>query len=132
MKRFVTPALLLVAGALLVVIGGFLLVDPHEFFGQNGVVLGDDPNLMSEIRAPAGLLIASGLLIAWSARIERLGLVGLALTALVYGSYGVSRLVSIGLDGLPSEGIVAATLVELVVGGFAMVSLVIRSRTESA
>ena len=41
------------------------------------------------------------------------GSIGLA--ALIYGTYGLSRLVSMGLDGAPSESIVAATAIELVV-----------------
>ena len=37
------------------------------------------------------------------------------LTALVYGSYGVARLPSMALDGMPSSLIVGVTALELIV-----------------
>ena len=126
MKRYGIPAFLVIAGALLLIIGGFLLLEPHAFFAENGVTLGDDPNLMSEIRAPAGLLIVSGTLMVLGAFVQSLASVGLGLAAMVYGSYGASRLVSIGLDGLPSQGILWATGLELVIGGLALVVLRLR------
>ncbi len=123
MKRFALAAFLVLSGLLLLSIGGLLLFEPHWFFAENGVVLGSDPNLMSEIRAPAGLLLVSGVLIMLGAVVERLTSVGLGLAALVYGTYGVSRLVSIGLDGMPSEGIIAVMVIELVVGALALLAI---------
>ena len=128
MKRYGMPAFLVTAGALLLIIGGFLLLEPHGFFAENGVTLGDDPNLMSEIRAPAGLLIVSGTIMVLGAFFQSLASVGLGLAALVYGSYGASRLVSIGLDGLPSQGLLWATGIELVIGGLALAAI-LRSRS---
>ena len=122
MKRYAIPVLLVTAGVLLFLIGGLLLFAPHGFFADNGVTLGSDPNLMSEIRAPAGLLVASGAFIAISAVSRRLMPAGLGLAAMVYGAYGLSRAVSLGLDGMPSQGIVAAMAIELVVCALALVA----------
>ena len=108
-----TTLFLVIAGALLLVIGLMILMAPHAFHGSNGIALGNDPNLLSEVRAPGGLLTACGVLIlagalqrAWRPQV-------LALTVLVYGSFGLARVLSMVLDGLPSASLVAATALEL-------------------
>ena len=60
MKRVAIGALLVSAGALLVYIGASVLLSPHGFYASNGIVLGADPSQLSEVRAPAGLLVLCG------------------------------------------------------------------------
>ena len=45
--------------ALLGTIGGLLTFAPAVMFGLNGVDIGADPNLLSELRAPGVVLIAT-------------------------------------------------------------------------
>ena len=123
MKRLMIPAFLAAAGVLLTLIGGAALFVPDAFFGSNGIVLSDDPSLRSEVRAPTGLLLLSGAIILASAFRRRIATLGLGLSALVYGTYGLSRLVSLALDGVPAEGLVSAMVIELVVGSIALVTL---------
>ncbi|MEM8930885.1 MAG: DUF4345 domain-containing protein [Acidobacteriota bacterium] len=132
MTPWPTRPFLALAGLLLVAIGGSILVVPHAFFATNGIVLGDDPSLLSEIRAPGGLLAASGLLILLGA--VRAGVRPLAttLTVLVYGSFGLARLVAMAFDGLPASGVVGATVIELVIAAIGLVVLVRRSGSASA
>ena len=115
MKNTTTVIYLLIAGLLLLTIGSAILLVPHAFHGSNGIILGDNPNLLSEIRAPGGLLAASGIMILASAIRVRLRASAVQLTTLVYGSFGLARLVSMALDGMPSNSIVGATVLELVV-----------------
>lgn len=115
MKNMSTIIYLVIAGLLLLVIGGAILLMPHAFHGSNGVTLGNNPNLLSEIRAPGGLLLCSGVTILLGAVRQQLSNLALRLSVLVYGSFGASRLVSIGIDGMPSSSIVGATLVEATV-----------------
>ena len=115
MKNTMTVIYLVIAGLLLLAIGGAILLAPHAFHGSNGIILGDNPNLLSEIRAPGGLLAASGIMILASAIRVRLRASAVQLTTLVYGSFGLARLVSMALDGMPSNSIVGATVLELVV-----------------
>jgi hypothetical protein len=110
-----TVVFLSIAGLLLLAIGGAILLAPAAFHGSNGIALGDNPNLLSEIRAPGGLLVGSGIIILIGAFRKELRIRAVQLTALVYGSFGVARLVSIALDGLPSTSIVAAAALELTV-----------------
>ncbi|MEM9089041.1 MAG: DUF4345 family protein [Cyanobacteria bacterium P01_F01_bin.53] len=46
------------------------------------------------------------------------------LTALVYGSFGLSRLIGLCLDGMPSNNLVMATVVELAVAAIGLLILV--------
>ncbi len=123
-----TVVYLVIAGLLLVAIGGAIFLFPHAFHGSNGIELSDNPNLLSEIRAPGGLLLASGMTMLLGAFRQPLRNVALQLSVLIYGSFGVSRLVSMGIDGMPSSSIVAATLVEAVV---AIAGMFVLSRARS-
>ncbi len=115
MKNAMTVTYLVIAGLVLLAIGLAVLVAPHGFHGSNGISLGDNPNLLSEIRAPGGLLAGCGIFILLGALRQRLRLQAMQLSTLVYGSYGVARLISLASDGMPSSSIVGATLIELII-----------------
>ena len=119
----VTSIFLTVSGLLLLAIGGTILFVPHAFYASDGIVLGQDPSLLSEIRAPGGLLATSGLLILIGIFRPALRSLALMLTVLVYGSFGLSRLLSLYLDGMPSNSLMIAMVVELVVAGIGLVML---------
>ena len=112
-------ALLFVSGLVAVVIGATILLAPESLHASYGTELGAAPSLLSEIRAPGGALLAAGLLVLAGAFVTRLSFAALAVAATVYLSYGLSRLVSMALDGVPDSGLVAATVIELVLGGAA-------------
>lgn len=114
MGRRVT-AFLIFAGLLLLVIGGSILLAPHSFHGSNGIALGDNPNLLSEVRAPGGMLTASGIVALIGAIRANLASIAILLSVLVYGSFGVARILSMIVDGMPAPAIVAATVIELAV-----------------
>jgi len=118
-----TSIFLTVSGLLLLVIGSTILLIPHTFYASDGIVLGNDPSLLSEIRAPGGLLVISGSLILIGVFRPTLRSLALMLTVLVYGSFGLSRLLSFYLDGMPSHGLMIAMVVELVVAGIGLVML---------
>lgn len=86
-------------------------------------MLGNDPSLLSKIRAPGGLLASSGLLILLEAFRAHLRSLTITLTILVYGAFGLVRLVSFTLDGMPSNNLVMATGVELTVAAIGPVIL---------
>ena len=93
------------AALLLLAIGGTILLIPHTFYASDGIMLGNNPSLLSEIRAPGGLLASSGLLILLGAFRSNLRSLSITLTALVYGAFGLSRLVGFALDGMPSSSL---------------------------
>ena len=115
MSRIVTRTVLFGSGALLGLIGGALMLSPKAFLETSHVFIDQDPGLMSELAAPSGLLIiASTLLILGAIRV-RFANLALSIGAIVYGSYGFGRLISMALHGLPSDSLIVATVIEFVV-----------------
>lgn len=115
MKRLLTRLSLTGSGALLGVIGGALILAPQHFLEMSHVVITPDPGLMSELAAPAGLLLASSALMIYGAIRVRFATLALSIGIIVYGSYGAGRLLSMMLNGLPSESLIAATVIEVMV-----------------
>lgn len=107
---------LVISGLILLVVGSLLLLDPALMHASNGVDLGRDPNLLSEVRAPGGALLALGALIVAGAFLPRITYTASLVAALVYGAYGLSRLVSMAIDGMPGSGLVITAGLELVIG----------------
>ena len=124
-----TIVFLSVSGLLLLAIGGAILLVPHVFYASDGIVLGSDPSLLSEIRAPGGLLATSALLILAGTFRPNMRSLSVTLTVLIYGSFGLSRLVSLTLDGRPSDSLAIATVVELVVSAMGLIILFRQSGT---
>ncbi|MDJ0700979.1 MAG: DUF4345 domain-containing protein [Woeseiaceae bacterium] len=123
MKNTMTVTYLSIAGLLLLAIGGAILIAPHAFHGSNGISLGKNPNLLSEVRAPGGLLSISSIVILIAVFRTQLRSTAVKLSVLVYGSFGAARLVSIAFDGTPSPAIVGATVLELIVALLGLVIL---------
>ena len=117
MRRVMTRTLLAGSGTLLGVIGAAMLTRTEAFLAMSGVEISSSPSLLSELKAPSVLLILAGtLMLIGSARL-RFSDLGLTVGVVVYGSYGVARLVGMVMEGLPSESLVIATLIELVLAG---------------
>jgi len=115
MKHFGTRTALAISGAILAVIGSWIMAAPTVFLAISEVIVENDAGLLSEVTAPSGLLIMAGTFMIISAIKVRLASLGLATGALVYGSYGFSRLVSQYLHGTPSDQLVTVMWFELAV-----------------
>ena len=116
MKQVLPRALLGVSGLMLLAIGLSVLFNPVSFAAANGFELPAGPSALSEYRAPGGVLVVSAVVILLSLVHRRQMQLGLMLAALIDGSYGAARLVSIWLDGLPSHALTQATFIELLIG----------------
>ncbi|MBG0829382.1 DUF4345 domain-containing protein [Planomonospora sp. ID67723] len=123
----VLKSVLLVAGLVAVGIGGAILFAPAAFHGVNGIELGGDSNLLSEMRAPGGMLLAIGALVVLGAFVSRLAFTAAVVGALSFLSYASSRVLGIAVDGMPAGGLVLATVLEAVIG-LACVSVLLRYR----
>jgi len=111
-----TKLMLFVAGAIAAGIGLSGLVWPVAFHASAGIALGDNPSLMSEMRAPAAMLLAAGGFILASVRVARWRPAAIRVSAAVYLSYGLARLYSLSVDGAPDGMLLAAAAIELVIG----------------
>lgn len=116
MKHLVTRITLVGSGAILVVIGSALMFVPQAFLAMSSVSVPRDPGLMSELTAPSGVLLITGAFMMLGAVQMRFAALGLMVGAIIYGSYGGSRLVSLILQGAPSTSLITALVFELLIG----------------
>lgn len=116
---------LAVSGLVLLAVGVPILLGPLAYQAGMGVALPNDPTLLSDLRAMAGSLIGFGLLLVAGARWSRRFGHGAAIGgAVLYLSYGLGRLLSMAVDGLPSGALIGSAAIELLVGGvLALVAL---------
>jgi hypothetical protein len=112
-----------VSGTVAVAIAGTILFAPEAFYGSYGIAVGADPTLANELKAPAGTLLIAGLLMFAGIVRRRLVRVSLITAAAIYLSYGLSRVLSIVLDGMPDSGMVSAAALELVIGVICVLTL---------
>ncbi len=115
--------ILLPSGLIAVVIAGAILFAPEALYAGYGIEVGDNTTLANELKAPGGMLLVAGLLMLAGVFRSDLAALSLSTGAIVYLSYGLSRLTSIAIDGLPHSGLVGATGIELVIGAVCLVTL---------
>jgi len=124
LSPYVTRCLLLASGLLAAGIAAMSFMAPNGFFAVYGIDIGADVNLTNELKASTGVLFVSGLLSISGAFRTDLFKPALEIAALVYLSYGLSRLASIAIDGIPDVGLVVAAIIEISVGGACLMRLV--------
>lgn len=118
-----TNTLLHLNGWVAVLIGSLIVIDPVSLLSSYGLQSNLSTGLLSELRAPGGLLIVSGLIIVGSAVNIFPWEHGLQLSVMVYGSYGGVRLLGLAVDGLPPQEILIATGIELILCGLSILVL---------
>jgi len=116
--------LLMICGLIASGIGVTILFFPSALYATYGVELGDNVSLLNEIRAPGGVLLVSGLFIISGAFVDKLVFTSVVVSTLIYLSYGLSRLISIAIDGVPVEALVQAAMLEMVIGAACVFALV--------
>ncbi|MFT6460866.1 MAG: hypothetical protein ACJAU5_000167 [Maricaulis maris] len=127
--NLMTRIVLALAGLVALLIGATLLLDPQSLYAGSGLVLDGGASQLSEIRAPAGLLVLSGLAVLAGSIWLKWATAALQLTVLVFLGYGVGRVASLALDGMPSDSLVMAMLIEWGIGVLALVLLMVRNRS---
>jgi len=100
------------------------LFAPVAFEASAGINLGNDVNLLSEMRAPGGAILAAGILILVGAFNASMTFVSILLSTLFYQSYGVARIFSMVVDGMPGASLTGATIVEMVIGGLSLLVMI--------
>ena len=124
--------LLLLSGLTAVAIAVAILFVPELFYASYGIEVAGDTALKNELKAPAGLLLAGGALMlagAFRAEWTRPALVA---AAVIYLSYGLSRVTSIAIDGMPTGGLFEAALFEIAIGVVALLALIPETRSRVA
>jgi hypothetical protein len=88
---------------------------PHVFYAGYGITIGNDPNLLSELRAPGAGLVAFGSLIMLGVWRSALAQLAMTATLVVFLAFPAGRVIGIALDGLPSTGIIWALILEIAI-----------------
>lgn len=108
--------ILLLAGLPGVWVGLSLLLTPVSFQAGNGIDLAGDVNLLSETRSAGGALAVIGAMIMSGVVVAELAWFSTLLTIAVYLAYGLSRMLSISVDGIPHDALLYAAAAELAIG----------------
>ena len=111
-----------ISGVTALAIGTFITLAPHAFYASYGITLGQDPNLLNELRAPgAGLAVFGALMLAGVFR-AAMAPTALAVALTVYLAFPVGRIVGIVLDGMPTGSVIGALAIEVVIAGLLLIS----------
>lgn len=113
MPPFLAKLTLGIAGTLALGIGAAIAAIPVAFHAFNGLELAADTDLLSEIRAPGATLAVLGALILAGAFNSAWTRLSATLGAILFLAYGAGRLIGLALDGPPSDGLLAAMVLEL-------------------
>ncbi len=107
---------LLISGLIAAGIGGVILFFPADFYAPYNIDVMSNISLLNEMKASAGALLASGLIIMAGAFVSKLTFTSSLLAGVLYLSYGLSRILSMVADGMPAEGLQQAAILEIVIG----------------
>jgi hypothetical protein len=112
----VLKTILIVAGLIGAGVGAAILFIPEAFHATTGIRLGGDVSLLNEMRASGGALLTGGVLVMSGAWVPKLTFTSTMVAALLYLSYGFSRVLSMVIDGMPDPGLVQVAVLEIVIG----------------
>ena len=119
-KSKIVTAVLAVAGILMIIPGLMSLLSPETFTARNNIDIVGNLGLYNDYRGLGGILLGCGLAILSGAIKSEWSLTSVIIAVVVYLSFSFGRLVSILMDGVPVKGMVAATVVEGVIGLLAL------------
>ena len=106
-----------IGGVTALAIGTMITLAPHAFYASYGITLGQDPNLLNELRAPgAGLAVFGALMLSGVFR-AAMAPIALAVALTVFLAFPVGRIVGIVMDGMPSGSVIGALAFEIIIAG---------------
>ncbi len=124
--------LLLASGLIAAGIAATILFAPNAFYRDYGIDIGSNVSLANELKAPAGALLIAGLLMLAGVFRSEFAIPSLATATAIYLSYGLSRLLSMAIDGIPHSGLVGAAVVEIAIGVICFLDLTRHRRIKVA
>lgn len=128
-SSYITKGLLLTSGVLAAGIAATILFAPNAFYSSYGIDIGSNVSLTNELKAPAGVLLIAGLLMLSGVFRAEFAATSLATATVTYLSYGLSRVLSMAIDGVPNGALVSAAVLEIAIGVFCFFGLTYLRRT---
>jgi hypothetical protein len=108
------------AGLIALCIGIAITAMPHAFYAMSGISLGTNVSLINELRASGAMLVALGTIIFAGSIRPQMARLSAFLGATVFLAYAFGRLVSLALDGIPANSLLAVNAIEIVIGGLCL------------
>ncbi|MGV6849343.1 MAG: DUF4345 family protein [Marinibacterium sp.] len=127
----IVPICLGLCGAVGAAVGATLLWDPMVLAPVSGLSGTERVDYVNEARAPGGaLLLAAGAMVLalWK---DALRMAALWLASALYLGYGLSRALSVLLDGMPKSALMSAMWIELALGGLALLCALNMARSRA-
>ena|SRR5690606_17521629 len=115
LTKFQTFTLAL-AGITALCIGLFISIEPHAFYASYQIILPESPDLLSELRGPGTNLAALGLVMLAGLFHADFAKISSTIAITVFLAFPLGRMISIAMDGLPSEGLLMALVIEMMIG----------------
>ncbi len=101
------------SGLTALTIGASILFVPRAFYASYGISLGDDANLLSELRALGAGLVGFSLLMLFGLWRQAALPIAMAAALTIFIAFPVGRLVGLIADEMPSGNVIGALIVEL-------------------
>ncbi len=125
MKNSIVLKIILGIGAAMFLLAGwFASFNPLGFVARNGADIAGELTLLNDYRGFGAVLIGAGIIMVLGIIHERMRFTSIVVMAVLYTTFALGRTVSIITDGSPVEGIIKATVVELLVGLVAIFALI--------
>jgi hypothetical protein len=117
------------SGFIAFIIGLFITLAPLAFYAGYGIALDNGPNLLSELRGPGANLAALGAVVMAGLFIKSLEKTSITIALIIFVAFPVGRVISIVVDGIPSESVLAALAIEIIMGALLLIAFGKRSNT---
>lgn len=123
-------AVLALAGLTALSIGTFIAVDPAGFYAGYAIPLQGNMDMLSELRASGANLGVLGAVMLLGTVLAPLRPYAVAAGLVVFTAFPTGRVLSLIADGWPSQKVLIALLVELVIAALCFTALVRTRRSD--
>ena len=121
---------LFVSGFILTAIGGLTAFNPVTIKANEGIQIAENASALSDVRS-FGMLLVAMALFSFSGSIKSsLRKPATISSFLLFLSLGIGRLLSMLLDGMPSNGMVKATGLEIILGLAGLILLMTNNQSK--
>lgn len=122
---------LFISGLILTPIGGLTTFNPVNIKANEGIEITGNASALNDVRSFGMLLLATALLLFLGSFKSLLRKSAAISSVLLFLSLGLGRLLSIFLDGMPSDGMVKATGLEIVLGLVGLILFISNNKKQS-
>ncbi len=125
MKNSIVLKIILgIGSAMFLLSGSFAVFNPLQYVARNGIDIAGQLTLLNDYRGSGAVLIGAGIIMFLGIIHERMRFTSIVVMSVLYSTFALGRIISIIADGLPVEGLVKATVVELIIGLVAIFALI--------